>query len=212
MALPDPVTMILKVLGVQYADKDGNERRLSPAQIVIYRQELGRFSAAELEAAARAWIRKSRFFPAVSDLLDILESPVDAAAASQLAWAAVERAIRAAGIYRGAHFPQGAIGETVRQVFGTWATACGFDYDSPGWAIRRQSFLAIFPVVNRHPHTPVTLKGIHGTSEPYQVPLVEGIAAPALTAAEDRERPATHSEAVAALANFEAHRTKSLKP
>jgi hypothetical protein len=47
-------------------------------------------------------------------------------------------------------------------VFGGWRGACQFDMDSPGWAIRRQSFLGIFPVCETdHPGGPVMLAGIN---------------------------------------------------
>ncbi len=208
-----PVSVMLDILCTYYAPPGEKERPMNPVQTLMYREALDRFPLPALEAAARAWIRKSRFFPGVSDLLQILETPdLDPAVAAQLAWTTFERAIQHAGAYRGVTFENGAIGETVRQVFGNWPTACSFDLDSAGWTIRRQSFLAIFPTVMRQPHGPVTLVGRHKDAKPHVVAAIAGLpSAPALTEAEDRNRPATREEAKIAMDRFHAQR-KALNP
>lgn len=171
------VQRTLDVLRDYYADKDGNKRVMNTTQIGFYVSALARYSPEELRSAAQSWIGKSKFFPAVSDLLELLNPPQDWPALAHQAWAAVEDAIRKGGAYRGATFEQGAIGEAVRHTFGTWATACSFDLDSPGWAIRRQTFLALFPALARREHGPVTLRGLHANVEPYRAILVTGLPA-----------------------------------
>lgn len=195
------VRRTLDVLRDYYADKDGNKRVMNTTQIGFYVSALARYSPEELRTAAQAWIAKSKFFPAVSDLLELLNPPTDMTALAHQAWATVEAAIRQGGAYRGATFEQGAIGEAVRQTFGTWATACSFELDSPGWAIRRQSFLAVFPVLARREHGPVTLRGLHANVEPYRVPLAAGLpAGKALGEPEGISRP----EAKALIGQIEA--------
>ena len=172
------VRRMLDVLRDYYADKDGNKRVLNATQITFYSSALARYSPEELSAAAQAWIAKSKFFPAVSDLLEMLNPTTDWPALSHMALATVEDAIRKGGAYRGARFCQGAIGEAVRQTFGTWATACSFETDSPGWAIRRQTFLAVFPALARREYGPVILRGLHANVEPYEANQVAGLPAP----------------------------------
>lgn len=195
------VESTLRVLREYYCDKDGRPRVLNPVQITVYTDGLMRFTPDQLEAAARQWMKGSKWFPALSDLLEILEPKLDTTTASHLAWACVERAIRQAGVYRGATFEDGRIGQAVRETFGTWATACSFDVDSPGWAIRRQTFLSIFGSLVPRALPPVTLTGIGRANEPMLIAALEALPMPKSLAAphEYDGRPATHEEAVAAL-------------
>jgi hypothetical protein len=186
----------LDVLRNYYA-KDNQPHRLNDAQWAVYLDGLRAVSAAELETAARAWMQRSRWFPALSDLLGLLRPQVDASAAAHLAWTTLERALRSAGAYRGATFLDGAIGETARQVFGSWPAACAFDLDSPGWAIRRQSFLAIYPTLASRVTGPVTLRGMDAQQSPQVIGHVPGLALP--PAAADDARELTQAEAVNAL-------------
>jgi hypothetical protein len=108
-------------------------------------------------------MRSSKWFPALSDLRGLLVAPtVDWPAMALMAWTTLERAISKAGIYAGSTFADAAIGETARQVFGTWEHACSYERDSPGWTIKRQNFIGIFPHVAQKltSHKPVTLRGI----------------------------------------------------
>lgn len=147
-------------------------------QISVYLDGLARYSPEALEHAARVWMKKSKFFPALSELLEILNPPADWHALAHAAWSLVETSIRRAGIYRGAHFEQGAVGACVRETFGTWEVACKFDLDSPGWAIRRQTFLSLFPSIAQRENEPVTLRGISQIDEPYRVPALAGLPEP----------------------------------
>jgi hypothetical protein len=185
-----------------YADREGRLRELNDVQWHAFTKGLAPFSVAEGRAAADAWIKRSKFFPALSELLELLHPVADSQAQAHLAWTTVERAIRSAGAYRGVTFVNGAIGETVKQVFGTWPMACQFDLDSPGWAIRRQTFLQVFPVMQARDHgRPVTLRGMGEIDAPMAVGAVVGLPAP--TNRRALEDPAlTHGEAVKALADI----------
>lgn len=170
-----PVRVVMDRLCEYYADRDGNPRRLNTTQAAVYLAGLGGYAPQELERAATVWMGKSKFFPALSELLEILSPPIDWPAVTNSAWATVEQAIKHGGAYRGAWFAQGAVGEAVREVFGTWPTACSFDFDSPGWAIRRQTFLAVFPSIAQREHEPMVLRGLNANDAPYAVPLVHGL-------------------------------------
>lgn len=163
-----------------YYAKDGKPHPLNDAQWGVYIAGMSNISAGQLEAACHAWMRTSKWFPALSDLIEMIEGPrTDLTAAAHLAWTAVERAIRSAGSYRGVTFTDAALGECVRQVFGSWPSACGWDFDSPGWAIKRQTFLAIYPGISvRSGSEPVTLIGQHPKETPMLVGHVPGLPAP----------------------------------
>ena len=180
---PAEVRQGMAVLRNYYA-KDGKPHVLTDAQWAVYLDGLQRHSAGELEAAARLWMRQSKWFPALSDLLGLIDgATVTPEQAAHLAWTTFERACRSAGAYRGATFIDGAIGETARQVFGSFAAACQFDLDSPGWAIRRQSFLAVYQTLHGRCHEPVTLRGMHRHETPLVIGHVPGL--PALTDGRD---------------------------
>lgn len=191
---PQEVNAGLAVLKNYYA-KDGKPHVLNDVQVAAYVDHLAPYSAAALETACKRWIATSKWFPAVSDLLEILRGPVlDEKAQAQLAWTTFERALRRAGVYAGATFANGAIGETARQVFGSWALACQFDLDSPGWTLRRQSFLALYPgIAARSEGQPVTLRGIAEIAEPVLIGPVAGL--PLLPAAAPMDGPVGRLEA-----------------
>lgn len=137
-------------------------------------------------------------FPALGTWLRLLGAgTLDVDAAAHLAWTTFEQSLRRAGAYRGATFVDGAIGETARQVVGSWPAACAFDVDSPGWAIRRQSFLAVYPTFHGRVSGPVTLGGLHAHETPVVIGHVEGL--PLLDAAPEEDRELTTAEATAAL-------------
>lgn len=175
MATVDQIQKTLDVLCRYYTDK-GEPRKLNAVQVTVYLDGLCEFAPDELEFAARRWMKQSKWFPALSDLREqLVEAAPDWTALGHVAWSTVERAISAAGLYRGATFEDGAIGETVRQVFGSWSHACNYERDSPGWAMRKQTFLQVFPMVaKRAEHPPaVTMKGISPIDKPLLIPHVE---------------------------------------
>lgn len=192
MATAAEIQAVMKVLCRYYRDKNNEPRVLDEVQAAVYLDGLSEFSAEELELAARRWMRESRWFPALSDLRGLLITPIDWPTAALLAWTTLERAIGRAGIYRGATFADAAIGETTRQVFGSWEHACSYDRDSPGWHSRRQLFVSLFPSIAQKMTTnePVTLKGIGQADKPTLIAPVDGIPqfAPALSEGVDRSK------------------------
>jgi hypothetical protein len=200
------VTATLKILCDYYTDLQGNPRKLNPVEWGAYIDGLSEFPPAALEAAAKQCIRERQWFPKVSELREILTPKTDSKALAELAWASVLQAIRRGGIYRGATFETGAVGEAMRQVFGSWSAACSFDTDSAGWTVRRQSFLAIFPTILNRPTGPVTLVGLHGTENPYQVPALQGAPIAAALPAHEQHPQLTHTETLGVLAAMAARR------
>lgn len=184
MADVNEIRDVLKVLREFYGDTKNGPWKLNDAQNAMYFSELAAFTKDQLTIAARAHMAESAFFPKLSELLKIIKPPKSLDADVSLAWTTLERAIRRAGIYRGVTFADGQLGATVVQVFGSWAAACNYDWDGPGWAIRRQMFKDIFPT-NRGKLEPVTLRGI-GAGDP---PLLIGeLPTDALPAHDARDR------------------------
>lgn len=190
MATAENIKATLDVLCRYYRDRDNQPRKLDDVQVAVYLDGLNEFTADELETAARAWMRKSRWFPALSDLRDLLTEPSpDWKTLAHVAWTTFERAIGRAGVYRGVTFADPAIGECVRQTFGSWEHACSYDRDSAGWTIRRQTFLAIFPTVAEKATEPVTLPGLFRNDTPLLIAHVEAFPEPkALLAEADKSK------------------------
>lgn len=193
------MTHVGRLLGTLcvYYPTQGRPHVMNDLQVEVYTAALARFTPEQLDAAGKQWMLTGKFFPALSELMGLLEPKVDASAAGHLAWACVESAIRRAGIYRGATFEDGRIGEAARLTFGSWATACNFDLDSPGWAIRRQTFLAVFSSLLPRALPPVTMGGLH-RGEPLTIAALPALPIPHGTALLD-DGPATHGQAVEAL-------------
>lgn len=193
----------LKTINVlrNFYTKNGEPHVLNDVQLTIYTQTLDRFDEGQLEAAARHFITHSKFFPALSELLAILEPTASPEQQAHMAWAALESAVRRAGAYAGVTFMNGSVGQTARQVFGTWKAACSFDLDSPGWAIRRQTFLALFPTIAaRDSGAPVTLHGSERGASPIVIGPIDGLPATAVLGEGDREL--SPAESIAALADI----------
>lgn len=175
------VRQTLDVLRNCYANRDGQPHQLNPVQVSVYLEGLAEFSHGELEAAAREWMRTSQFFPRLPELLNLLIPKVDVDTLALMAWGKLEREIRRIGRYRGATFSDAAFGEAVRQTFGSWSAACQFDLDSPGWAIRRQTFLAVFKTLAVRSDlgaAPVTMPGLHRDRPPALIAHLEGLPQP----------------------------------
>lgn len=199
---PVEVASALEVLRNLYADRAGVKPALNDAQRAAWIDTLSPFPAVAMEAAVKAWVRRSAFFPRPSDIFAILRPNVAPETEAHLAWATLERAITSAGRYRGARFVDGAVGETTRQVFGSWGRACMFDYDSPGWAIRRQTFLATYPTIAaRWRGGAVALRGDHHSDHPLLVAHVDGLSETAGALA-DGTQPLTTDEAKSALSRL----------
>lgn len=188
----------LRALCECFPDQQGNPRVMTETQIAMYGKRLANYDNATLTAALETHMARSKWFPSLAELVEILEPQVDTKALAELAWASVLTAIRRGGVYRGATFETGAVGEAMRQVFGSWSAACSFDTDSPGWTVRRQSFLAIFPTLLSRAIEPVTLPGLHGSDRPYQVPALQG--APVVAALPAHDPQLSRDEAVGLLA------------
>jgi hypothetical protein len=170
----------LDVLRSYFANAKGDPHAITDVQLSVYLDGLARFTPAEFEAASRAWMRKSRWFPFLSDLLELMAGPeVDIATQASLAWAAVERAIPRIGAYASVQFADPAIGECVRQVFGSWPRACSLDPDGPAWAGRRKQFMELYPAIARRAlRVSPTLVGLHRGTAPALIPHVEGLSMP----------------------------------
>jgi len=172
MSTTAEVRNALDVLRKYYSDRDGRPAALNEIQLACYVDALRPLDPDALEAVVRAHIRSSPFFPKVADLLAHLGP--DPKTAATIAWAVVENAVQRGGSYRAVRFENGQIGEAVQLTFGNWPRACAFGFDSPGWAIRRQTFLAVFGTLK--PSAPLTLLGLHGTADdPYVVAPVAGL-------------------------------------
>ncbi len=173
------VKKTLNVLRSCYANREGQPHQLNEVQITVYLDGLSPFTPEELEAAARKWMASSPFFPRLSDLRHLLTPAVDADALAHQAWARLAHDLRTVGTYQSVTFSDPVYGEAVRQTFGTWAHAGGFQIDSPGWAIHRQTFLSIFKSLLSRPDLPntVTLPGQHQNKAPVVLPPLEGMPA-----------------------------------
>ncbi len=182
MATVDDVAKVMDVICSFYG-KNGEPVQMNAVQRAAYFDGLQEFSSQQLEAAAKQWIATSKWYPMLSDLRELIEPKVNWNSLGHLAWTTFERAIRRAGIYRGATFEDPAIGECVRQTFGSWPAACQYDTDSPGWAMRKQTFLAIFPDLASRATEPVTLRGLSTYDEPVLIAHVDGFPEPLKLAA-----------------------------
>lgn len=188
-----------------FTDQHGNPRVMTETQIAMYAKRLSVYDRATLVAALERHMERSKWFPALSELVDLIEPKADAKALAELAWLSVQSAMRRGGIYRGATFTTGAVGEAVRLVFGSWADACSMEVDSFAWSQRRGQFLTILPGLLERNIPPVTLGGLH-RGDPYVVPALEGAPVVAALPAHEQHPQLSRDEAKGVLAAMAARR------
>jgi hypothetical protein len=210
-----PVQKFLQVLCVFYPSQ-GKPHVMNDTQIEVYLSALSRFTPEQLDRAGKQYMLTGKFFPALSELMELLEPKADLKDAAHMAWALFERTMRSVGSYRSVRFENGAVGETIRQVFGTWGAAGQFDTTSATWAIKRQTFLATFQRLAPQAIPPTTLGGQHRDAEVVTVPLMAGLPhVPALTSGQPSKEalsgPLSRDEAKGLLAAMAARR-KEGKP
>jgi len=141
------IAKTLDVLRAYYADKDGDIYPLNDVQLAVYLDALNPCAPESVEQAARQWMRTSKWFPKVSDLLDTICPEPDLKALGLIAWAEVENAVKRWGHASVMRFENPELAEAVRRTFRDWSGVTWIESGSPTWAIKRQSFLAIFEQV-----------------------------------------------------------------
>jgi hypothetical protein len=183
---------------------------MTETQIAMYGKRLAVYDNATLTAALEKHMERSKWFPSLAELVDILEPKADAKALAELGWLSVQSAMRRGGVYRGATFTTGAVGEAVRLVFGSWTEACSMEVDSYAWNQRRGQFLTILPQLLERNIPPVTVGGLH-KGNPYVVPALEGAPVVAALPASEQHPQLSRDEAKGVLAAMAARR-KDGKP
>lgn len=157
------VAKVLDTLCKHYARPDGTPHALNDTQGALYISLLEKYPHEALTGAAVQWIQTSRFFPAISDLVGILDPVRDPKTLAALAWSEVEKLTRRVSGYDSVLFEDPVLGEAVKRTFGTWTRATTMDQNDPMWASRRNVFLSIYPaLLAQPPSEPVRVNGIGG--------------------------------------------------
>lgn len=145
-----------------YYGRDGVKHPMNDVQISVYSNALLPFDATAFQAACQQVMRELKWFPALCELLAILDPTPDPKAAAALAWSELEALTRRqSNSYRGVVFADPVMGEAVKRTFGTWARAVLMDQNDSQWQTRRNVFLSIYPSLLANPphQDPVLLPG-----------------------------------------------------
>lgn len=146
------VKAVLDTLCKHYARPDGTPHVLNETQGAFYVSLLDKFSHEVLAAAAIRWMETSRFFPAISDLIGLIEPTIDPKTQANVAWSELEAtARRFSNSYRSVQFDDPVLGECVKRVFGSWSRLVLMDTNDPMWASRKNLFLSIYPALMASP-------------------------------------------------------------
>jgi hypothetical protein len=116
--------------------------KLSEAMIRVYAVGLGDLTYEQVRAAMGTLLRESTFWPSVADLRRVAagSSPEDAAI---LAWVGLRRAAGEVGAWASLEAEDGAVGDALVAVFGSWPAFCRLE-EGPEMHTRRQEFLAAY--------------------------------------------------------------------
>lgn len=161
-------------------------QRFSATRIVLYARLLDDLTLAEVATACERAAREgSGFLPSPGELRRYVRPSADEAAV--LIWNGLAHAADVVGAYAPLAFDDPAAAEAVRAVFGGWPEVCAECDGGPGWAARRQEFIAVYKMAARlapKADAPRVLPGLVGLP-------ASGTVAQLTTGGEVRELPAT---------------------
>ena len=170
----DEITQKITVVA-QFFDKE-----LPPGILQIYVTEISRYSDEQINNALSDAVRKSKFFPRLAELIEMIEGPAptrqDRAA---LAWSELIGAIEKHGSYKSVIFADTAITAAVKAM-GGWLQVCSWTEEELHW--RQKEFMQLYGGLQAQKGLPKRLAGreeIENSAEGYEFSKPVYIGSPA---------------------------------
>jgi hypothetical protein len=125
---------------------------LTPQLVEIYFRALADFPIERIAAAIDEAVRRLKFFPKPTELIELIEgSPDDQA---EQAWAQFWLALNRGGTHRSLNCEDVILAETIRRQYGSWADAWNIprpEDNPPGFQIHHRNFVSTYRDLARRP-------------------------------------------------------------
>lgn len=124
---------------------------LSPAKQALYFEALADLEFEQVVEALNAAIRTCRFMPKPVEIRALAVG--DDEDRTEQAWSTLRTAMRQVGYASSVIFEDGALGEAVTALFGSWPEACSQDLSPEMWASTRKAFGRVYRVTLQRQRT-----------------------------------------------------------
>ncbi len=130
--------------------------KVSEDRAKIYWDILKGYSDIEIKKAVIGSIRGLKFFPKISEIIEMIEGKIEDEA--EIAWLVLKRKIESYGGYRSVSFPNNpAIGSVV-EALGGWIGICDITVAEEKWV--KKEFIKLYPIMKKKNNHPEQLPGI----------------------------------------------------
>jgi len=146
--------------------------KLSEDRVKIYWDILKDHSDLEIKKAVIRSIRELKFFPKISEIIEMIEGNIEDEA--EIAWLILKEKMESHDGYVSVSFPKNpAIGSVV-EALGGWIRICDTPIEEEKWV--KKEFIKMYPIMKRRDNHPKQLLGIielennqKGYSEEYMI-------------------------------------------
>ncbi len=119
--------------------------KVSEDRAKIYWDILKGYSDIEIKKAVIGSIRVLKFFPKISEIIEMIEGKIEDEA--EIAWLVLKRKIESYGGYRSVSFPDNpAIGSVV-EALGGWIGICDITVAEEKWV--KKEFIKLYPIMKK---------------------------------------------------------------
>jgi len=146
--------------------------KVSEGRAKIYWDILKGYSDIEIKKAVVKSIRELKFFPKISEIIEMIEGNIEDEA--EIAWLILKEKIERYDGYMSVSFPENPIIGSVAEALGGWVKICDTPVKEEKWI--KKEFIKLYPIMKRRRNHPEKLTGIFelennqkGYSEEYMI-------------------------------------------
>lgn len=140
--------------------------KVSEDRAKIYWDILKGYSDIEIKKAVIRSIRELKFFPKISEIIEMIEGNIEDEA--EIAWLVLKEKIERYGGYISVSFPDNPVIGSLVEAMGGWIKICGTSIEEEKWV--KREFIKLYSIMKKRINHPEQLPGIFGIEnrEPYK--------------------------------------------
>ena len=130
--------------------------KVSEDRAKIYWDMLRGYSDVEIKKAVIGSIRGLKFFPKISEIIEIVEGKIEDEA--EIAWLILKEKVERYDAYISVSFPKNPIIGSIVEALGGWIMICDTTLKEEKWV--KKEFIKLYPIMKRRSNHPEKLTGI----------------------------------------------------
>ena len=130
--------------------------KLSKDRTKIYWDMLKGYSDVEIKKAVIEAIRRLKFFPKISEIIEAIEGKIEDEA--EIAWLLLKEKIERYDAYISVSFPENPVIGSVVEALGGWIKICDIKIEEEKWV--KKEFIKLYPIMKKKSSHPEQLLGI----------------------------------------------------